>query len=86
MRLGCLNHALLTVSAIEACGLKCAGWVANVLDANMLVLQDNIIALQQRLVAPLLGWVPWQPQPDARRVAAQLKLELLEEYNGSVES
>jgi dethiobiotin synthetase len=86
MRLGCLNHALLTVSTIEACGLKCAGWVANVLDANMLVLQDNIIALQQRLVAPLLGLVPWQPPPDARRVAAQLKLELLEEYNGSVES
>ena len=35
MRLGCLNHALLTASAIEACGLKLAGWVANVLDADM---------------------------------------------------
>jgi dethiobiotin synthetase len=79
MRLGCLNHALLTVSAIEACGLKCAGWVANVLDADMLAVQDNIVALQQRLVAPLLGVVPWQSQPDAKRVALQLKLELLEE-------
>ena len=86
MRLGCLNHALLTVSAIEACGLKCAGWVANVIDAEMLAGQDNIIALQQRLTAPLLGVVPWQPQPDARIVALQLKLELLEEHNGSVES
>lgn len=86
MRLGCLNHALLTVSAIEACGLKCAGWVANVIDAEMLAVQDNIIALQQRLTAPLLGVVPWQPQPDARIVALQLKLELLEEHNGSVES
>ncbi|CAH1903613.1 ATP-dependent dethiobiotin synthetase BioD [Candidatus Nitrotoga sp. HW29] len=79
MRLGCLNHALLTTSAIEACGLKCAGWVANVLDADMLALQANIAALQQRLVAPLLGVVPWQMQPDARMVALQLKLELLEE-------
>lgn len=86
MRLGCLNHALLTVSAIEACGLKCAGWVANVIDAEMLAVQDNIIALQQRLAAPLLGVVPWQPQPDARIVALQLKLELLEKHNGSVES
>ena len=86
IRLGCLNHALLTVSAIEACGLKCAGWVANVIDAEMLAGQDNIIALQQRLTAPLLGVVPWQPQPDARIVALQLKLELLEEHNGSVES
>jgi dethiobiotin synthetase len=79
MRLGCLNHALLTASAIEACGLKCAGWVANVLNADMLAVQANIEALQQRLVAPLLGVVPWQSQPDAKRVALQLKLELLEE-------
>jgi dethiobiotin synthetase len=86
MRLGCLNHALLTVSVIEACGLKCACWVANVLDPDMLALQDNIIALQQRLAAPLLGVIPWQPQPDARRVGLQLKLELLEKHNGSVES
>ncbi|RFC37033.1 MAG: dethiobiotin synthetase [Candidatus Nitrotoga sp. SPKER] len=81
MRLGCLNHALLTASAIEACGLKCAGWVANVLDADMLALQPNIEALQQRLAAPLLGVVPWQsqPQPDAKMMALKLKLELLEE-------
>ncbi len=79
MRLGCLNHALLTASAIEACGLKCVGWVANMLDADMLAVQANIVALQQRLVAPLLGVVPWQSQPDAKRVALQLKLEPLAE-------
>ena len=73
MRLGCLNHALLTVSAIEACGLVCAGWVANVLDNEMLVLPENIEALQQRIAAPLLGVVPFQAKPDARVVAAQLK-------------
>lgn len=79
MRLGCLNHALLTASAIEACGLKCAGWVANVLDADMLAVQGNIVALQQRLTAPLIGVVPWQLQPDARMTALQIELELLEE-------
>ena len=79
MRLGCLNHALLTVAAIEACGLKLAGWAANVLDADMLALRDNILALEQRLAAPLLGVVEYQAQPDARADAAQLNIELLRE-------
>ena len=77
MRLGCLNHALLTAGAIEACGLKLAGWVANVLDANMAALRDNIAALEQRLTAPLLGVVEYQALPDAHAVAAQLDIELL---------
>lgn len=79
MRLGCLNHALLTAGAIDACGLKLAGWVANVLDADMLALRDNIAALEQRLPAPLFGVVEYQVQPDARVAAAQLNIELLKE-------
>ncbi len=79
MRLGCINHALLTASAIEAYSLKLAGWVANVLDADMLALRDNITALEQRLAAPLLGVVEYQAQPDARVAAAQLNIELLKE-------
>lgn len=79
MRPGCLNHALLTAWAIEACGLTLAGWVANVLDAEMLVLRDNIAALKQRLAAPLLGVVEYQAQPDAHVAAAQLNIELLKE-------
>lgn len=61
VRLGCLNHALLTMSVIESRGLKCAGWVANIVDGNMLVQDENIEALQQRINAPLLGIVPWHP-------------------------
>ena len=79
MQLGCLNHALLTAGAIEAYGLKLAGWVANVRDADMLALRDNIAALEQRLAAPLLGVIKYQAQPDAHVVAAQLNLELLKE-------
>ena len=78
MRLGCLNHALLTVEAIAARGLTLAGWVANVLDANMAMLNENIAALRQRIGAPLLGVIPHQAQPDAQTAAGYLNLELLE--------
>ena len=60
MRLGCLNHALLTVEAIQARGLVLAGWVANVLDAQMPVLEENIQALSQRIHAPCWGCVDWR--------------------------
>jgi len=79
MRLGCLNHALLTTEAIASRGLMLAGWVANVLDVNMSMLNENIAALQQRIAAPLLGVVPHQPQPDACEVAACLNLQLLKQ-------
>jgi dethiobiotin synthetase len=78
MRLGCLNHALLTVEAITSRGLTLAGWVANVPDADMVMLNENIAALRQRIDAPLLGVVPYQAQPDARAVAGCLNLVLLE--------
>ncbi len=78
MRLGCLNHALLTAGAIEAGGLRLAGWVANVLEADMPALRDNIASLEQRLVAPLLGVVEHQAQPDARVAAVRLDTALLQ--------
>ena len=76
MRLGCLNHALLTAQAIAARGLTLAGWVANCMDKNMPMLEDNIAALRQRIAAPLLGVVPHQMRPDAS-VAAFLNFDLL---------
>lgn len=78
MRLGCLNHALLTTRAIADQQLECAGWVANVLDAGMPALQENIAALRERIAAPLLGVIPHLARPDARAAAAQLNMELLE--------
>ncbi len=77
MRLGCLNHALLTMRAINDCELECAGWVANVIDADMAVLDENIQTLQQRIKAPLLAIVQHQTNPDPRVIAAQLDLNLL---------
>jgi len=76
MRLGCLNHALLTAGAIAARGLSLAGWVANVMTDNMPALQENIAALEKRIAAPLLGVIPYMPSPDAM-AAVQMNLELL---------
>ncbi len=78
MRLGCLNHALLTAGAIYRSELKLAGWVANVVDSAMPMLNENIDALQQRIAAPLLGVVPYYRDfPDPVDVAAKLDFKLL---------
>lgn len=78
MRLGCLNHALLTAEAITARGLPLAGWVANVIDADMPLLEENITALQQRINAPWLGTVPNMPEADACVASGYLHLERLD--------
>ena len=72
LRLGCLNHALLTAEAIRADGLHLAGWVANGVDPQMACRDANIATLRQRLGAPLLGVVPWLASPDARRIELNL--------------
>ncbi len=58
MKLGCINHALLTARAIRQDGLKIAGWIANCIDADMDVQQENIDTLQRMLPAPFLGVLP----------------------------
>lgn len=55
MRLGCINHALLTVAAIHSRGLKLAAWVANRVDPAMQRFEDNLESLRERIEAPLLG-------------------------------
>ncbi|MDQ1303746.1 MAG: dethiobiotin synthetase [Pseudomonadota bacterium] len=59
MRLGCINHALLTAAAITAAGLQLAGWVANGVTPEMEALAENVRALEQRLPALRLGTVPF---------------------------
>lgn len=77
MRLGCLNHALLTAEAIRQRGVPLAGWVANSIDPNMAAVQDNITALSERLSAPLLGHVPWSPDATSDDAARWLSAERL---------
>ena len=66
LRLGCLNHALLTAEAIRTRGLTLAGWVANHMDPTMLAQHDNVAFLQRQLEAPLLASIPHQSMPDSR--------------------
>ena len=54
MRLGCLNHALLTIQSIEQMGGKLIGWIANCIDPDMEYLDENIAWLKQHLKVPLL--------------------------------
>lgn len=77
LRLGCINHALLTAGAIAARGLKLSGWVANTVDTVMPYLADNVQTLQQRLPAPLLGIVPRLPQASAALAATYLDFSCL---------
>lgn len=72
LRLGCISHALLTVEAIAARGLTLAGWVANETQAGMAFADENVVALQARIAAPLLGRVPRLAQPDAAAAAGYL--------------
>lgn len=74
LRLGCINHALLTVEAIVARGLVLAGWVANTADPDMRFERDNIEALAQRIPAPLLGHVPRLEQATAAAAAEFIDL------------
>ena len=77
MRLGCLNHALLTAQAVRAAGLALAGWIANTIDPAMAVPAENVAALDERLEAPRLGLLPHLDPPDATALAPHLHLERL---------
>ena len=61
MKLGCMNHALLTIEAIRARGLDITGWIANTLGQEMHLLSENIETLQSRIDAPFLGLIPTLP-------------------------
>jgi dethiobiotin synthetase len=77
MRLGCLNHALLTAESIEGSGLRLAGWIANSIDPAMAAAAENVAALEERLGAPLLGTFPRHDNPDPALLAGRLDVSAL---------
>jgi dethiobiotin synthetase len=79
LRLGCLNHALLTAEAIARCGIRLAGWVANGIDPGFAYHVENVAYLERHLCAPLLGVIPCHEQapPEAAALAAQLSVAAL---------
>lgn len=78
MKLGCLNHALLTAEAIRRDGLSIAGWVANRAQAEMAEFDANLDWLTKAMGAPLLGVIPHLVEPSAGEVAGYLDLSALE--------
>lgn len=74
MRLGCINHALLSAEAIAARGLPIAGWVANRIDPAMSRFEENLATLENLLPAPLLGVVPHAPPGGNAGAAGYLRL------------
>lgn len=83
MRLGCLNHAILSARAIQLDGVRVAGWIANCVDPDFgshldgAELDANVATLQGMLSAPCLGVIPHSPTLDVATLAASLQTDLL---------
>ena len=73
LRLGCINHALLTARAIESDGCELAGWIANQIDPAMACIEENLATLRERLPARCLGVLPHTSAPDPRALASYLR-------------
>ena len=76
-KLGCLNHALLTLEAINNDDLKVAGWVANQIDPDMAVVEENLKTLKILVDAPFLGFIPYQSKPSPKSTARFLDIDKL---------
>jgi len=72
LRLGCLNHALLTAESIERRGLRLCGWVGNSADAEFTRREENISALEARIAAPCIGTFAYSPGAGADDVSKAL--------------
>lgn len=79
MRLGCLNHALLSARAIASDGVHLAGWIASHVDPGMERVEDNLQMLRERLPAPCWGVLPHATDPDPAQMATCLRIPMLAE-------
>jgi dethiobiotin synthetase len=84
MRLGCINHALLTAEAIRSDGLPLVAWVANQPGPRMACHEENLDTLQRLLPAPLLGDIPFIPRHEAGEMARFLDIQLLLQSPASI--
>jgi dethiobiotin synthetase len=73
LRLGCLNHALLTAQAIRARGMVLAGWVANHIDPAMAAVRQNVATLAQSLAAPMMAEFEFNSAHDDEQLAANMR-------------
>ncbi len=86
LKLGCLNHALLTYASIRCKGAVCAGWIANQIDADMAYLPQNMATLDAALDAPMLGFIPFQTVAGPDQERPFRNNEFIRQYLGSLAS
>ena len=77
LRLGCLNHALLSARSIAADGAHLAGWIASHVDPAMERVDDNLAMLRERLPVPCWGVLPHAEHPDPALLASRLRIPML---------
>lgn len=77
LRLGCINHALLSARAIAADGCRLAGWVANRVDPALAFAEANLHTLRSRIEAPLLGVIEHAPAFDPVAAARMIDVDAL---------
>jgi len=77
MKLGCINHALLTAEAIVRDGCEMVGWVANTIDPNMTCFDENLETLTAKFRSPLLGVIPHLSEPSPDQFAHYLDISTL---------
>jgi len=74
LRLGCLNHAILSARAIAADGCRLVGWIGNAIDPEMACREEHRAMLQARLAAPCIGWLPHAAGADGRAFSRYLSI------------
>ena len=72
IRLGCINHTLLTVEAIKNNNHILSGWVANCIDSNMSEVDENIKYLVDNIEAPFMGKIPFQKEVNSIKMSDYL--------------
>jgi dethiobiotin synthetase len=81
LRLGCLNHAVLTAEALEHDGVPLEGWIGNAIDPTFARAEANFATLETLLRAPCLGHIPYAPAAEPAALAEHLRLDLLQASN-----
>ncbi|MCG2634322.1 MAG: dethiobiotin synthase [Gammaproteobacteria bacterium] len=74
LRLGCLNHALLSAAAIQQSGLRLVGWVGVCLEPGVPDVEEMVSSLSGRIESPSLGVIPYLRSPDVDQVAKRIDL------------
>ena len=80
LKLGCINHALLTEAAILNKGCRIAGWIGNDLNGQFMEINENIRTLKQRMKSKFIGNIEYQPDKDKKSAVDQRKIKGLLDY------